>query len=202
MSGSSIFVFPLIVMGLFAWHPPSERTDGTDSAKNRELTAGLRLLALNRKPGEARISVPKTGGGVWGTVADISFANGTTVTVAAFMDGSASIYTSAGGAVIGGAAIESVRAAAKAAVATMEDCSASMKARGIQGLPRPGHATLYALSRSGLLSSEELVSDELLAGGHAFSRCYLAVKEVITKLGAVSSSPPETLNKVLKVGSG
>ena len=76
------------------------RTSRTPLAP-REVSANLRLGILKSKPEAFGIVVPDTPAGVWGTVTDSPLLKNM-VTVVAMADGSASIYYSTGGGIIGG----------------------------------------------------------------------------------------------------
>jgi hypothetical protein len=168
------------------------RATAADPAR-QSLTAKLRLSALTRKPEPVGISVPNTPAGVWGAITDMTLSTNRSATVVAMADGSASIYWGDAGGIIGGKGQESVNAAAKAAVATMETCAPAMKARGVLPLPHANHVRLYALSRAGLLSSDEIALAELserYTAGDPLARCYRAVDEVTSQLFRISKGRP------------
>jgi hypothetical protein len=165
--------------GLWRMRPVRPAACVLAAARTANINAKLRLEALNLTPEEMGIAVPDTGGGVWGAVADMAFPNGTAIVVA-FSDGSATLYWGDTGRPIPCSAIEPLRQAARSAVAAMEACSSELRPRGIQALPRPGHVRLHALTRRGLLSSDELSVHDLSRRDDALSLCYREVDHLLT----------------------
>src|SRR5262245_33411054 len=80
---------------------------------------GLRLMALSLRPEELHLKVPSTGHGVWGSVTDISLKGGT-ATIVFLSDGTASLYLSSGGGILGGGSHESVSLAGARLLESLE----------------------------------------------------------------------------------
>ncbi len=158
------------------------------AARCAQASALRRLQALNLKAEEIGIDVPNTRGGVWGAVADMGFPNGTAIVVA-LADGSASLYWGETDGEPQGGAPEPVRQAARSAVAAMEACSAELRPRGILDVPRPGHVRLHALTRRGLLSSDELSVRELSRREDSLSECYREVDQLLTTFRLTAPRP-------------
>ena len=155
------------------------------STQSPGATAALRSMALNLQPAEAGITVPATPAGVWGAVADIGLPGGS-ATIVALQDGTASMYLSGGGGVIGGQGHESVRKAAAALIAAVERSATAFPEHGPQALPQSGGVRLYAHSKLGLLASPELSQEALISGAHPLSPCFLALNDLLTQLRLVS----------------
>jgi hypothetical protein len=110
---------------------------------------------------------------------DWGVPNGTTTTVA-FVDGSASIYTSAGGGYIGGQLKEAINRAAKAAVTISASCVPDSHATTTFPLPTAGNVSFYLLTDQGVLSATRSV-DELKAGSGPLFQLGNAMQEVNTQ---------------------
>jgi hypothetical protein len=158
------------------------------AARAASVNGKLRLQALNLTAEEIGIAVPNTRGGVWGAVADMGFPNGTAIVVA-LADGSATLYWGDAGGVGGDITPEPLRQAARSAVAAMEACASELRPRGIQDLPRPGHVRLHALTRRGLLSSDELSVRDLSRREDLLSECYREVDQLLTTFRRTSPRP-------------
>ena len=104
-----------------------------------------------------------------------------TATLVALADGSASIYYSSGGGVIGGGPHESISAAAKRFVRLGGDFIPRMSPATEFPLPPIGRTRFYVLATKGVVSFETAVA-ELGEGKHAFSPLFFAGHEVITPL--------------------
>jgi hypothetical protein len=156
-------------------------------ADRENVTGHLREMALNASADQIGISISEGEHGVWGVIADISMQGGS-ATVVAFADGTASMYWGTSGGIIGGQSHEKVRDSARTVVRAMDSCAAQMHPSGVHELPRPGYVRFYAHSRSGLLSSDELLADSLASGTGTMSGCFSAVNDLITELRQLSEA--------------
>jgi hypothetical protein len=177
----------LLAVGIVTaiWLARSYRGGAAQTMRAANISAKLRLRALNLTPEETGIAVPRTHAGVWGAVVDLGSRHGA-ATAVALADGSATLHWDGGDPVVVDHGPEEVKRAARAAVAATEACCVQLRARGIQGLPRPGHIRLYALSRAGLLSSEELPAAELTKRDDPLARCYQEIDRLVDALRALN----------------
>jgi hypothetical protein len=89
---------------------------------------------------------------------DWGVANGT-ATIAAFSDGTASIYLSSGGGFLGGGSHEVVRNAAKKMVAAAVECQRFAHPTKIYPLPEAGAVNFYILTDGGVLTASASETD-------------------------------------------
>lgn len=142
----------------------------------------LRAQILGAPPEE--IGIAATGNETWAAVMDLVHPVGT-ASVVALVDGSASIYLSTGGVVLGGGANEQVRHAAVAFVRAADAQTASMEPSTIFSLPETGHTRFYVRSSAGVVMADALES-ELVDGDHHLSDLFYAGQNVITQLRLAS----------------
>ncbi len=145
---------------------------------------GLRDQAL-----KARLQAP-AGGRVFGGLMDWSL-NGGLATLFALADGTASLYLSGGGGVIGGSAHLAVREAARRFLLTLEQLLPQMSADPSGEKPPPGMTDLRALTPDGRYVAR--VATELLGRGlHPMAAAFHAGQAVIAELRKVAeaSQPP------------
>ncbi len=116
---------------------------------------------------------------------EIGYLEGT-ATVLSLSDGSASLYFSGGGGVIGGIGHESVRQAATTFVRTAGEYQAGMNATKIFPLPRAGRTVFYLLTDSGVFTADAAEND-LGEERHTLSPLFYAGQDVITQLRIVGN---------------
>lgn len=150
--------------------------------------AGLRLMALNAQLEAIRKEIPPTEHGVWGSVTDISREHGS-ATVVFLADGTASLYFSTGGGILGGESHESVRRAGANLLQCLERSFASFRTGAPGSLPTAGNVRFYVKARDGLFVSDEVSVDELASGHHALSACFVDVNKVVLALREIAHAP-------------
>src|SRR5262245_746002 len=94
-------------------------------------------VGLSAKPGEA-----------WGVVMDTAYSEGA-ASLVSLADGSASIYFSTGGGVIGGHSHETVANAAKAFVRAANRDLSKLLVPPDESLPKPGYTRFFVLTVEG-----------------------------------------------------
>jgi hypothetical protein len=148
----------------------------------KEVAWGLRQQALDLSPHEIGLSTQR--GEAWGVVMDIAYPEAV-ASLVSFADGSASIYFSSGGGVIGGHAHEAVANAAKAFVKSANQHLSKLLTPPDEMLPRPGYTRFFVLTTAGkqFAEAEEQVLGE---GEHELSPLFYAGQEVITQLRLIS----------------
>ncbi|MCU1679133.1 MAG: hypothetical protein JWM93_3891 [Frankiales bacterium] len=146
---------------------------------------GLRAQLLATDPAEAGIAVAD--GAVWGAFMDMGAENGV-ATLVGLADGTTSLYTTTGGAVIGAGAHEHVRTATAIFLKTVAAATGEFGAVDVNALPRADFVLFVAL-RAGEAPIGRLIPErELLAMTHALSHAYVAAHDVITQLRLLDES--------------
>jgi len=154
--------------------------DAETSAQARAMK-GLRDKLLTSSPQEVGLSGEDAEAKVWGVLMEVALPDGV-ITLFSVRDGTASLYTSKGGGILGGYA---ARNEAKRFVTEAEKHLASMKAAQSFPYPEIGRMKFYVLTRDGVYSAET-DEKEMLSGRHALFPLFLAGNEVLTALRTAS----------------
>jgi hypothetical protein len=147
---------------------PAPAAAAMKSLRDKLLTSSPEQMGLKGKDAEAK---------VWGVLMEMAFPSGV-ATLVSVDDGTASLYTSTGGGVLGG---YSAREQAKQFVAEAEKHLAGMKPTKSFPYPEVGRVKFYVLTREGVYSAEA-DEEELVSGRHALSPLFFAGNEVLTGL--------------------
>jgi hypothetical protein len=139
--------------------------------------AGLRELALTGGQNHFGFALPPE---PWAVVLETGLDTGA-YTVVAVKDGTASIYYSTGGGIIGAGNLPAVAAAAKTLVALAARHSSAFTLAKPQALPRQGHTALYIRRGTDLLYLTALEED-LGEGPHPQSELFHAAHELIHEI--------------------
>ena len=137
----------------------------------------LRDKLLTSSPEEIGLSGEDAKAKVWGVMMEIPIAEAVG-TIVSIRDGTASLYGSTGGGIIGG---YSAREQAKQFVAEAEKHLAKMKPTKSFPYPNIGRIKFYVLTRDGVYSAEA-DQNELVGGQHALSPLFRAGNIVVTGL--------------------
>lgn len=140
--------------------------------REKLLTSSAEDLGLSGKDAKAK---------VFGVLMEIAFPSGVS-TVVSIGDGTASLYTSTGGGVLGG---YSAREEAKRFVAQAAKHLAGMKLTKSFPYPQVGRIKFYVLTREGVYT-DEADENELVGGQHALSPLFIAGNDVLTGLRTAS----------------
>ncbi len=138
----------------------------------------LRALALHAKRSQGSMTTPSSPTEPWGVVMDW-VVSAATATIVAFSDGSASVYFSTGGGLLGGQAYESIRRVAHQAVAVAAEFQPQMQLTTDFSLPQRGIVVFYLLTDSGVFTSSAFES-ALKTHSHALSKLGDAMQAIIT----------------------
>jgi hypothetical protein len=117
---------------------------------------------------------------VFGLLMDTTYSNGTAAVVA-LADGTASLYTSSGGGLIGAGRFEPVRAAAVDLLRHVEGWLDLLGDDSSSTLPPIGHVTITALTYSGR-RSVSATEDELVQSRHPAAPMFQAVHGVLAQM--------------------
>jgi hypothetical protein len=119
-------------------------------------------------------------GKVWGVLMETGHEDAA-VTLVALADGTASLYFSSGGGVIGGGPHEDINAAAKRMVHVATGFLAQLEPTKEFPLPAFQRTRFYVLTTSGVLTAEA-AEDDLGNRRHALTPLFYAGQDVITGL--------------------
>jgi hypothetical protein len=148
----------------------SEPANAYESLRIQVLTGSRAALGIAPPPNESQ---------PWGVVMDWRMTTGS-VTVVALADGNASVYLSRGGGSIGGQSHESIRNAARNAIAAAAEVRAKMLRVETFPQPDPEQVSLYVLTDAGIFGESASV-EEIIAGRHSLSKLGNAMQEIITQ---------------------
>ena len=119
-----------------------------------------------------------SGGWASGEVSGCGWANGIGFALAAFDDGSVSLYLSNGGGVIGGGSNASVREAAERFLGAVDRARGAMIPAAGTDPPGPEHVMFWALTGEGNLSSGAVS----VTGSSPYADAWKSGQETITQL--------------------
>jgi hypothetical protein len=125
--------------------------------------------------------------GVWGVLMELGSPEGW-ATVVALSDGSASLYTSAGGGVIGGRSHERVAEAARDFCAAANELAGGLQVATTFPPPTSGRIVFHVLTVDGVRSIDEAES-RLRSGSSRLTPLYHGGHDVITELRSVAPAP-------------
>jgi hypothetical protein len=125
---------------------------------------------------------------LWAVLFELGYPNGT-ATIVAMADGTASMYTSNGGGLIGGAGRPTVAEAARRFVGLVADAAGVLAPASSFPLPEPGRVHLHARTFDGPLTGDAATAD-LESTGHPLSAAYAAGQDLITELRLAAEDHP------------
>ena len=146
-----------------------------------EVTSGFRSMVLGLTPGEIGLGPENTSGKVWGIVMDTGVEGGFH-TLIVLADGTASLYFSNGGGIIGAGEREPVREASRELLATSNRFAGTAAPTNDTAPPSNGTTRFFLLTFDGLRS---YVAQEVDLGEQRdpLSPLFHAAHAVITQLG-------------------
>jgi len=145
--------------------------------KTVEAYEGLRKQILELKPEQLGASTTEA---VLAVIMETGYP-GAVATLVAVMDGSASLYISNGGGIIGAGESPEPNAAARRVVAKAADFRAACTLTKEFPLPQNAHTRFYIITPRGILTSEGK-EDDLGNGQHRMSSLFHAAHELITQM--------------------
>jgi hypothetical protein len=161
--------------------PESPATPSPDESQAAQAMKGLRDRVLTSSAEDMGLSGKDAEAKVWGVLMEVAFPSAV-ATIVSIRDGTASLYTSTGGGVLGG---YSAREQAKRFVLEAEKHLAEMKPTKSFPYPEVGRLKFYVLTRNGVYTADA-DEKELVNGQHALSPLFLAGNNVITGLRTAS----------------
>jgi hypothetical protein len=144
-------------------------------------TGGLDLRAklLAMSPADLKLKPMQHLPRVWAALLDWGL-RGASATIAVVADGTVSMYTSAGGGMIGAGQHQQVHMPAARFLKTVEAILDSLPAATVAPLPGEGEAAIVALTYDGMRRG--LVELKLLSAKDPFARGWVAGQDLITAL--------------------
>lgn len=160
---------------------PSSAQPSKGAADPAKGTAELRARLLRGTASDFSIQ-PLAG--VWGVLMETGYP-GAAATLVALGDGTASLYFSSGGGVIGGGPHPPINAAARRLVEIAARHVSKLSPTREFPLPATGDVRFYVLTTNGVFQGG--AREEILgAGAHSFSEMFFAGHDVITGLRKVT----------------
>jgi hypothetical protein len=127
---------------------------------------------------------------VWGAIMELGLPSGGVATLVVYADGTTSLYSSAGGGILGVGAQSGVRDASDAFLAAAQPLHASLDEApsGDLPLPAPGRVRFYLRTNAGMRTAEA-GEDELKAGGHRLGALFTAGQAVLDEVRPRRTTP-------------
>ena len=145
-------------------------------AKNpAEVYAGLRNMILTKRPPGFT--------GFWGVVMDMGMPRGL-ATLIVVADGTVSMYTSAGGGIIGVGPHEGPKRVSGELLQFAPRFSSYCKQTTVFPLPKPGNTRFYLMGPEAVVT-EEVNSEELGNGKHVLSPLFRKCHELLSEIRLV-----------------
>jgi hypothetical protein len=162
-------------------NPPRKKPNPT--AAPAEIFAKLRNKILKLDPIEVGVLQTRETPNVWGVLMETGYPEAV-VTLVSLADGTASLYFSSGGGMIGGGKHIPLARSAKAFVATAEKYLQQMDLTRVFPLPTVGRVRFYVLTFSGVLTLDA-DENELGDGKHVLSPLFYSGQDVIAQFRAI-----------------
>ena len=154
--------------------PSSAAEPETRGPEGAQVTAELRRQVLRATASEYSIQPME---GVWGVLMETGYPEGA-ASLVALADGTASLYFSTGGGVIGGGSHPAVDAAARRLVAIAARHAPRLTPTKEFPLPEEGDVRFYVLTTEGVVKGDA-PEKALGEGSHSWSAMFFAGHEVI-----------------------
>ena len=141
----------------------------------------LRAMALASTPEALGLRASEYEHRPWAVLMETGTRDGATYSLVVLADGTASLYFSTGGGIIGAGEHESVRAAGTAMLSVAERIQGEMRAIAVTPLPKPKSVQFLVLTSQGILSY--FAGEERLGEGKdPLSELFFAAHSVITQM--------------------
>jgi len=170
--------------------PAKDTAPATAAAGGEMAPAYLGLRAMALSPELDAVRVAESGAPVQVALMELGTDEGV-ATIAAFEDGSTSIYYSSGGGIIGAGSHEPVRRAAAAFRQRAEASAGAFTPVGPTGpfpLPKPDRVRFYLRTAAGTRTAE-VELEALVSDTHPLHRLFVAGMEVITAVRTHTPQP-------------
>ena len=181
MNRCALLVGVLLAVSLLEYSQPAIAEDMSPS-RTAEEEPDLRSMFLARSPRDFGIVPTQEHPRIWAVLMEMGYAEGA-ATLLAVVDGSASIYTSTGGGVIGAGEHPSVRRRAMKFISIAEQYLDEFQKTSEYPLPGPGRTKFYLMTFSGTLTGD-FDENALGEGRHKLSTLFYAGQDVISDIRA------------------
>jgi hypothetical protein len=151
---------------------------------NAQIYQKLRNQLLNLDPEQVNITPTPEFPNAWACLMEFILSN-SVVTLAAVVDGTASIYFSSGGGILGSGNHNPVGEAARKMVSVAETVLDIMEPAGDFPLPAKGSIRFFVLTHDGVFTAE-CPETEIVIRKHKLSGLYTAGENLITQIRLVS----------------
>jgi hypothetical protein len=164
------------------------RAQPATSTEPHETFLGLREMIITISPSEVGLNPSERFPRVWGALLEFGRGEGT-ASLVTLTDGTTSLYTSAGGGIIGGGEHETVAEASRAYLDAVEARLDRLAPVAELPLPRPGTVRFNVLAHDGRFTAEADQRDlerglerDLEVGQDALYDLFIAGNDVLTEL--------------------
>lgn len=144
-------VISLTALFIFALGCLAQSSADAQTSSQAQAMKSLRDRLLTSSPEELGLSGEVTKAKVWGVLMEVTLPNGT-ATLVSVRDGTASLYTSTGGGILGGHVAQKE---ARRFVAEAEKHLANAKPAKSFPYPEAGRIKFYLLTRDGVYTAED-----------------------------------------------
>lgn len=183
----AMYIVVIVILGALIYMLVTRSDDKREAALNKKQTEnpyiGLRKQMLALKPQDLNLNIPDDKETAFGVVLEFGTNDGT-ATIISLSTGDASMYTSSGGGIIGGASHENVNKAAIAFVSSAQNYFKKMGPESME-IPKPNHIKFHILTNKGHYSFEGLESD-ITAEKSDWAELFYKGNDVITQLRLIS----------------
>lgn len=177
-----VVIVVMILLGTLIYVLVTRRDDKHEAILNKQIEnpyMGLRKQVLSLKPQDLNLNIGSDKETAFCVVAELGTDDGT-ATITSLLTGDASLYTSSGGGIIGGASHENVSKAAVAFVTSAQNYFTKMGAENM-ALPKPKHIKFHILTNKGQYSFDGLES-EITDTNSEWADLFNKANDVITQL--------------------
>lgn len=168
--------------------PRAAAAQAADSARSgaqhSPVYGEMRQQALTTSPDELEFEGRRPR--VWGSMMELGLSSGHVATLVVFADGTTSLYSSAGGGIVGSGSQRTVRLASDEFMEAATAANRGMTDAAESPIPAPGRVRFYLRTNAGLRTAEA-GEVELKAGTHALSALYTAGQAVLTQVRPLSA---------------
>lgn len=163
---------------------PPRRQETPASEKPADRYMALRNQALTFQRSAINLPVPPADAPVWAVLMETGYPNGVG-TLLSVADGTASLYFSSGGGIVGGQLNDAIRLASLAFISLAGKCCEHLTLTESFPLPELGQTVFYLRTDAGVLTSKCLEMD-LSKGQHVLAPLFHQGHAVITQMRLLS----------------
>ncbi|MGY4539713.1 hypothetical protein ACVW0P_004152 [Mucilaginibacter sp. UYNi724] len=182
-----VVIVVIVILGALIYMLVTRSDDKREAALYKKQTEnpymGLRKQVLSLKPQDLKLNISPDKETAFCVVLEFGTNDGA-ATIISLLTGDASMYTSSGGGIIGGASHENVNKAAIAFVSSAQNYFTKMGPESME-IPKPNHIKFHILTNKGHYSFEGLESD-ITAEKSEWAEIFYKGNDVITQLRLIN----------------